>query len=151
MPLPERQMQEGLRSRRVDAIQDHQKKIFECVGENTTTQFRFLKRHARRSLLLSFFQDTCKNTMKQTPNGLTPSSSDSERNSHPRTVNLNNISSFRSAAAGSGSPVSNSFRKLTTSPPSPMTREKLVAVLQEALDIINDDDFELNFGQGDEQ
>jgi hypothetical protein len=96
--------------------------------------------------------------MKQSPNRLTPSSSDSdsdnesdsERSSYPRIYDLANVSSpFGSAAAGS--PVGNSFRKLGSRPPSPMTREKLQAILQEALDIINDDidEMELDFGRGD--
>jgi hypothetical protein len=109
------------------------------------------------------FQDTCyiQNTiMKQTPNRFTaPSSSDSdsdsdtsERSNHPRTDDLNNVSSLLGSAVA-GSPVGNIFRKLGSRPPSPMTREKLQAILRKALDIINEDidDSELDFGQGAER
>jgi hypothetical protein len=81
------------------------------------------------------------------------SESESESSSQPRTLHdLNTVSSpFGSAAAGF--PVDDSFRKLGPRPPSPMTRKKLLAILQEALDITNDDvsTFELDVGQGDEQ
>jgi hypothetical protein len=107
------------------------------------------------------FQDTylVNNNMKQTPNRLTNlSSSDSdsnsdsdtsERSNHPRVADLNNVSSLLGSAVA-GSPVGNIFRKLGSRPPSPMTREKLQAVLQKALDVINEeiDDSELDFGQG---
>jgi hypothetical protein len=91
--------------------------------------------------------------MKQTPNRLTtPSSSDSERSSFPRIVDLNNVSSLLESAAA-GSPVGNLLKKLGSRPPSPMTRDELHAVLQKALNIINDDidDSELDFGQGTER
>jgi hypothetical protein len=101
--------------------------------------------------------------MKQTLNRLSPSTSvsdsdsdiesDSEGNSFTRRrVDQNNVSSiFRSAAAESL--VNSSFRELGSRPASPMTREKLQAVLQEALDIIDDDgdDSELDFAKGAEQ
>jgi hypothetical protein len=97
--------------------------------------------------------------MKQTPNRLTtPSSSDSEsdsdseRSNHPRTVGLNNVPSL-SGSAVARSPAGNLFRKLGSRPPSPITREKLEAVLQEALNVINEDidDYELAFGQDAER
>jgi hypothetical protein len=103
------------------------------------------------------------NIMKQTPNPLTtPSSSESdsdrnsdsdsdtrERSNHPRTADLNNVSSLLGSPVA-GSPVGNTFRKLGSRPPSPMTRKKLQAILQKALDVINEDidDSELDFGQG---
>jgi hypothetical protein len=102
--------------------------------------------------------------MKQTPDHLASSSRDSdgdtdsdtdstdnEWNIIPRLDDLANVSSLFGSVAAAGSPVGNSFRDVGSRPPSPMTREKLQAVLQEALDIINDDtdDTEVDFGQGD--
>jgi hypothetical protein len=95
--------------------------------------------------------------MKQTPNRLTPSSSESDsdrnRSSYPRIDDLNNVSSLF-GSTGAGPPVGNSFRRLGSRPRSPMTREKLVSILQEALDIIDGnidefDDSEFEFGRGD--
>jgi hypothetical protein len=105
--------------------------------------------------------------MKKTLNRLTPSTSDSdsdtdsgsesesERSSHQRALDLNTVvsQSESAAATAGGSPVGDSLRKLGSRPSSPMTREKLQAVLQEAIDIIDDDveDSELDFGKGVEQ
>jgi hypothetical protein len=47
-----------------------------------------------------------------------------------------------------GSPIDDSFRQQGDRPPSPMTRENLRAILQEALDITKDISDDIDFDAG---